>query len=121
MEKVEIEFRYSDKREKNDECSQVSSFFMVGLYETIEDAVRAGNEALGILSKKGFELRANDIFKADGLFGHPDRLVSNACYKDKITFFAKITNVWSGNLDNAIDETFKARCRFDTFKGLKCT
>jgi len=117
MEKVEIEFRYSDKKKSWDDSSPINKFFMVGLYETIEEAVNAGNDALNILKKRGFELRANDRFKVNGLFGSPDRLISNTCYTNgKATFFAKITNVSSGDLNSVIDETIEAKQRYCEFK-----
>lgn len=116
MEKVEIEFRYLDKQKKMDDCSSINKFIVIGLYDTIEEAVQAGNEALITLSNRGFELRTDDNFKVNGLFGYPNRLVSNTCYKDKVTFFAKITNIGNNDLNDIIDEALKARKRYEDFK-----
>ena len=116
MEKLEIEFRYADKKDSWEDSRPVSSFFFVGGYETIEEAVMKGNEVLKKLAARGFEIRANDKFKVNGLFGFPDRLVSNISYKDKISFFAKITNVGFDNLDSMIDNAEEARKRYDSFR-----
>ena len=63
-----------------------------------------GNRALNKLSKT-FEVRPNDIFTVSGLFGCPNRLVTNCCYPTKgIQYFAKITNLNFEFLDDAIED-----------------
>lgn len=116
MEKLELELRYMDKQKNWDDYSPVNKFFFVGVFETIEEAVKEGNEVLKKLAARGFEIRNTDKFKVKGLFGYPDRLVSNICYKDKISFFAKITNVGFGDLDSMINDAEEARKRYDSFR-----
>ena len=83
----------------------------------MEEAVEKGNEVLKALSEKGFEIRSYDRFKVEGLFGFPDRLVSNCCYPTKgIQYFAKITPLKFDDLDSMIQETFDAYERYKFYK-----
>ena len=71
----------------------------------MEEAVEKGNEVLKALSE------------VEGLFGFPDRLVSNCCYPTKgIQYFAKITPLKFDDLDSMIQETFDAYERYKFYK-----
>lgn len=54
-----------------------------------------------------FEIRPGDKFKVIGLFGYPDRLVSNCCYHTKgVQYFAKITRLEFDNIEEVIQNIF---------------
>lgn len=116
MEKLEIEFRYTDSNKNRDDYIIRNRFVTIGLFDTIEEAVIKGNETLKLLSNKGFEVRADDRFKVKGLFGKPDRLVSNTSYSDKVAYFAKITNLGTNSINDAIEEAFKGCIRYNEYK-----
>jgi len=116
MEKLEIEFRYMDAYiNLSDDICEAKPVF-VALYEKIEDAVEAGNKILSILSDRGFEIRAYDKFKLHGLFGSPDRLVSNCCYRPKIVYYAKITNIGNNSIEDAINNALEGVDRYRQYK-----
>ena len=82
----------------------------------MEEAVKAGNETLKVLSEH-FQVRSDDRFKVRGLFGTPDRLVTNCCYTTKgIAYFAKITPLKFDDLSETIAETFKAYDRYRQYR-----
>lgn len=118
MEKelLTIEFRYSDRPIGSCPATSCSKTITIGIFDTLEEAVKAGNEALKILSEH-FQVRAEDRFKVNGLFGLPDRLVSNCCYQTKgIAYFAKITPLKFDNLSETIKEAFRASDRYKQYK-----
>lgn len=79
---LRIEFRWNEHEYK-------SKRITIGVYDTIEEAVTAGNNLLASLNNE-FEIRADDKFSVKGKWGIPTRLVTNVCYKDHVKFFAKI-------------------------------
>ena len=112
-ELLTIEFRYHDrpKFEGDGECR--TKTITIGIFDTLEEAVREGNKTIESLSKH-FQVRPDDKFKVHGLFGNPDRLVTNCCYSTRgIQYFAKITSLKFDDLSSTIQETFEAadRCR----------
>ena len=52
MEKLEIEFRYTDSNKNRDDYIIRNRFVTIGLFDTIEEAVIKGNETLKLLSDK---------------------------------------------------------------------
>ena len=119
MEKLEIELRYMDAYTDLSDDLYKSKIGFVGLYEKIEDAIEAGNTILSILSDRGFEIRDGDKFKLHGLFGNPDRLVSNSCYRSEITYYAKITNIGSNRIEDAISNALEGLERYKQYKNRK--
>ena len=114
-ELLTVEFRYTDKRQDENDVAYLSKKITIGIYDTIEQAVKAGNEVLNVLSKT-FEIRKDDRFKMNGLFGFPDRLVSNCCYPTKgIQYFAKIEKLVTQNIEEVISEAFVAAERYREF------
>jgi len=82
------------------------------MYDTLSEAINEGNKCLNKLSKR-FQVRPDDKFKLNHLFGAPKRLVTNTCYPTNgIQYFAKITRMKFDSLEDTIDETFKALERF---------
>lgn len=92
-----IEFRhYSDGDYKTKTVT-------IGVYDTLEAAVSAGNDALKLLSTR-FEVRANDRFTLNGFFGRPNRLVTNTSYPtNRVEYFAKITKLDFDDLNDVIE------------------
>ena len=119
MEKLEVELRYMDARTDLSDDLYKAKIGFVGLYEKLEDAIEAGNKILSILSDRGFEIRDCDKFKLHGLFGYPDRFVSNCCYKDKIAYYAKITNIGSNRIEDAISNALEGLERYKQYKEIK--
>ena len=114
-ELLTIEFRYNDKKPENDDYSCISKTITIGIYDTLNEAVKEGNKTIGILSKH-FEVRRDDKFKVSGLFGMPDRLVTNCCYTTKgVSFFAEITSLNFDDLETTINEAFVSSDRYKTF------
>ena len=112
---VTIEFRYYDIPINEDFSGDNTKTITIGIYDTLDEAIKEGNKALETLSKK-FEVRANDKFQKIYLFGSPLRLVTNICYKDKIKFIAKITKFNFDDLNETINETFEALKRYENYK-----
>lgn len=73
--------------------SSTTQTITVGVFDTLVEAVAAGNDALVILSKR-FEVRTDDKFVLSNRFGVPTKLVSNTFYPTNgVEFFAKITTL----------------------------
>lgn len=115
-ELLKIEFRYHDRPIGSCPATSCSETITIGIFDTLEEAVKVGNETLKVLSEN-FQVRADDRFKVKGLFGTPDRLVTNCCYPTKgIAYFAKITPLKFKDLSETITETFKAADRYRQYK-----
>ena len=113
-ELVTIEFRYHDKPKGECGTEYRTKRITIGIFDTMEEAVIEGNKAISVLSEK-FQVRNN--FKIKGLFGNPDRLVTNTCYPTKrIEYFAKITKLEYSDLNDTINETFEAFKRYEEYK-----
>lgn len=88
----------------------------IGIFDTLEEAIEEGNRILEILQKY-FEVRPDDRFSKNFLFGNPCRLVSNTCYQTKgISYFAKIEPLKFDDLLKTIGETFEAAERYMAYK-----
>lgn len=115
-ELLTIEFRYHDAPKFEHDSPYRSKTVTVGVFETLEDAVAAGNTLLKELAKT-FEVRPNDVFKVNGLFGAPERLVTNTCYRTKGTeYFAKITRLDFSSVTDTVTECFTAYDRYKSYK-----
>lgn len=111
-----IEFRYNDAPKSDNGSTCVNKTITVGIYDTIAEAVDAGNESLIVLAEH-FQVRPNDKFKVNGLFGFPDRLVTNTCYPTKgVQYFAQIKALNFDDLDQTIADAFKASQRYRDYK-----
>ena len=97
-ELLEIEFRYHDRPIGSCPATSCSKTIAIGIFDTLEEAVKAGNETLKV-------------------FGTPDRLVTNCCYTTKgIAYFARITPLKFNDLSETIAETFKAYDRYRQYR-----
>ena len=115
-ELLEIEFRYHDRPIGSCPATTRSETITIDIFDTLEEAVKVGNETLKVLSEH-FQVRADDRFKVKGLFGTSDRLVTNCCYPTKgIAYFARITPLKFNDLSETIAETFKAYDRYRQYR-----
>lgn len=114
-ELLTIEFRYHD--EPNDIGNVYrEKKITVGIFDTLEEAIEEGNRVLEILSRH-FEVRSDDKFSNNSLFGNPCRLVSNCCYPTKgISYFAKIEPLIFDDLSETIKEAFEAAERYKAYR-----
>ncbi len=101
-----VEFRYNENDiDGNRRCK--TKTITIDIFDTLEGAVLHGNETLKTLSET-FEVRSDDKFKVNGLFGMPDRLVTNTCYPTNgVCYFAKITSLDFNSLSETIEEITK--------------
>lgn len=102
---LKVEFRYNKvDAEGNIQCK--SRTIHIGVYNKIDIAVKWGNKLLDQLSTR-FEVRGGDRFRVNGLFGYPDRLVSNCCYPTKgVTYYAKIEELDFDLVTNVLEDIF---------------
>lgn len=115
-ELVTIEFRYMDAPKGEHDSGNKNKTITVGIFDTLDEAIEKGNEAIKELSKH-FQVRADDNFMPKFLFGFPKRLVTNTCYPTKgIQYFAKITKLEFDDLNDTITETFSAVERYKEYK-----
>lgn len=101
----------SDAPESGWTDDDINNFFWFD-FDTIADW-------LGYKDEKHFDagVREDDRFKVRGLFGTPDRLVTNCCYTTKgIAYFARITPLKFNDLSETIAETFKAYDRYRQYR-----
>lgn len=116
-ELLTVEFRYSDTPEGYfDGTKPVNRTIAIGIYDTLNDAVKAGNETLKKLSEH-FEVRSDDQFKAKCPWGLSGRLVTNTCYPTKgVSYFAKITKLSFDDLEATVLEAFQSAERHRKYK-----
>lgn len=108
---VSVEFRYNDTPSYLDGSQFTTKTIGVGIFDTIDEAVKKGNDAIKVLAKH-FEVRHEDQFYMKGIFGIPDTLVTNCCYPTRgIQYFAKIEKIEFDCLEETIKECFKAADR----------
>ena len=113
---VTIELRYEDRPVNEDVGGYTTRTITIGIYDTLDEAIEQGNKAIELLSKY-FEVRSDDYFVKNALFGMPRTLVSNCCYRtQQIAYFAKITPLHFDDLEAAIKEAFAARERYKKYQ-----
>lgn len=113
QEILTVEFRYMDAPQDGlDLADHRTEVVTIGIYDTLEEAIKEGNKTLGLLSKY-FEVRHDDKFKKVHLFGSPKRLVTNTCYSTKgIQYFAQIKQHKFSDLVNVVGECFDSADRW---------
>ena len=108
MEKylLQIEFRYhaipkSDSPYASD-C--YNKKIAIGIYDSIDDAIKQGNKSLEVLKTK---FSFNDSFsKHGGPFGTSNTLVCNFDYRNKPQFFATIETLHFDDLAFVMEDVF---------------
>lgn len=115
-EVVEIEFRYHGEPQWSHDTGYREDTVLIGVFDTIEEAVEKGNEAVKLLSKH-FEVRDTDRFEVHGPVGVPLRLVSNCCYPTNgASYFARISPVEVGELSDIVEKIFESAKRYKVWK-----
>ena len=110
-ELLTVEFRYMDVPYSEHFSGYKTKEITIGIFDTLEEAVNAGNETLKVLATK-FQVKEQFAVKGP-LWGMPTRLVTNTCSsKDRIQYFAKITTLSFNSLEETINETFEADKRY---------
>lgn len=113
---VTVELRYEDEPVNEDVGGYKTCTITVGIYDTLDEAIEQGNKVIKLLSKY-FEVRSDDYFVKNALFGAPRTLVSNCCYRtQQIAYFAKIIPLHFDDLEEAIKEAFAARERYKRYE-----
>ena len=75
---LELELRY--RIVKNNDERYVNPKVLIGIYDSWDEAERKGNEIIRNVLSKHFEVRNDDYFERNYLFGRPNNLVTNCCY-----------------------------------------
>lgn len=109
-ELLTVEFRYNNYVPHNDfETGYKTKTITLGVFDTLEEAITEGNKALEVLSKS-FNIK--ERFKLRGLFGRPDRLVTDS----KMGLFAKIEQLRFNDLSETVTEVFAALERYKVYR-----
>lgn len=114
MEKymVQIEFRYRAIPKNNSPYASdcYSRKITIGIYDSIDDAIKQGNKSLEVLKLK---FRVKDCFsKNGGIFGTTNNLVCNFDNRNKPQFFAEIKTLHFDNLASVMEDVFNANERW---------
>lgn len=91
MEKfiLELELRYREV--KNGDDHYRTPKIVIGIYDSWDEAATIGNNIIADILAKEFEVRADDKFIKNYLFGSPQNLVTNTCYsRGKPQYFFRI-------------------------------
>jgi hypothetical protein len=115
MEKfiLELELRYREF--KNDEDRYRTPKIVIGIYDSWDEAAKIGNDIIADVLAKEFEVRADDKFIKNYLYGSPLNLVTNTCYpRGKPEYFFRIERF---NITNDV-ETFvtDAIAKYEKYK-----
>ena len=115
---VDLELRYTDKpRGDNDYPDHVSKTITVGIYNTYEEAVQAGNAMLAAELESRFPL--NPHYNRKQRFGetYTKYLISDLSYlTTPFSFFASIKKLNLGSVGDAVEEALNARARYKEWK-----
>lgn len=115
-EVVTIQFSYHDEPNWSHDSGYREKTVLIGVFDSLEEAINKGNEAIKILSEY-FEVRDGDCFTLSGPVGYPLRLVSNCCYKTNgVSYFATISQMDVRELPDIVAETFEAVKRYKAWK-----
>ena len=91
MEKfmLELELRYREV--KNGDDHYRTPKIVIGIYDNWDEAAKKGNDIIADFLSKEFEVRADDKFTRNYLYGLPQNLVTNTCYtRGKPEYFFQI-------------------------------
>lgn len=115
-ELLTVEFRYNDAPNKNGCSGYTEKTITIGIFDTLEEAIKVGNNILCELSKY-FKVKEDDKFMSNYLFGLPRTLVTNCCYPTKnVRYFAKIQQLQFGDINTTILDAFNAVDRYNDYK-----
>jgi len=109
MYKLEIKFRYHKADPTLQFCTQTEAIHLIGIYQTLEESVKAGNELLDTITKYGkVNINETERFSMKGHFNIPNRSVSNffVVGNSNILFFANIHKHDTRNITDILDDAF---------------
>jgi hypothetical protein len=115
---VDLELRYTDKpRNGNDYADHVSKTITVGIFDTYEEAVQAGNAMLEAELESRFPLNKNYMKKNRFGENYTKYLISDLAYlTTPFSFFSHIKKLELGSVGAAIEEAVKAVNRYREWK-----
>ena len=115
MEKfmLKLELRYREVKDNDDwpMCPNI----IIGIYDSWDEAAKIGNNIIAEVLSKEFEVRADDKFIKNYLWGTSQNLVTNTCYsRGKPQYFFKIERL---NISSDV-ETFvtDAITKYEAYK-----
>jgi len=121
QELVTIEFRYKDKPKSEVFSGSESKTITVGVFDTFDEAIEAGNKALEVFEKH-FKLnvhhnKKNRFGKNNGCFGYSTRLIIPLAYLQcPFDFYAKITTLKFQDAEQTILDVLEAEKRYREYK-----
>jgi hypothetical protein len=116
---VQIELRYNDVPTPSLSENR-SKVVTIGIYDSLEESIENGNEAIKCLSSF-FEVHRDDQFTLKNRLGYPKLLVSNCWYPTKnIVYYARIIPLQFSELKEAIYEVFQAYERYMLYLENEC-
>lgn len=127
MEKflVTIEFRYEDAPSYENDCTSKTKKITIGVYDDFDEACKYGNELMEKLESKfklhefpdGRKAKRERFSKNGGCFGGKHDLITNLAYlKTPFEFYAKITTLRYGVIDDVINDVVSAVKRYRDYK-----
>lgn len=120
-ELVTIEFRYHDKPKTDSDSEHRTKVITIGVFDTLDEAIVEGNKAMEVFESH-FKLNPHwnkkDRFsKNGGCFGYPQRLITPLAYlQTPFDFYAKITQLKYGDVEETITEVLQAVDRYKEYK-----
>ena len=120
-ELLTIEFRYRDIPKGDYDSEHKSKTITIGVFDTLEEAIAEGNKAMEVFEdyfKLNTAWNTKDRFsKNGGCFGYPKRLITPLAYlQTPFDFYAKITTLTYGDVDQTILEVLEANKRYKEYK-----
>lgn len=110
---VDIKFRYSDWNNEDERSTSKSKTVTIGIFNTYEEAAKAGNEMLETELESRFPLNRN--WRKRDRFGnqYTMNLISELSYLEMpFSFFAHIKKLEISSVSDAINEALKAQERY---------
>lgn len=120
---VTLELRYLDAPKNDDGYTQhITKTITIGIYDNFQKACDKGNEMLQNNFETRFKLnphlnKKERFSKNVGCFGGKKTLITNLGYLNtSFDFFAKITRLDFGNVDDIINDALNCENRYKAYK-----
>lgn len=108
-ELLTIEFRYHEVPKSEYSCEYVSKTITIGVYDTLEEAVKEGNKVLNELSSK---FKFSETFGLhNSLWGTATRLVCDYSHCD-VEVFCEIEQLKYDDIRKVMDEVFESEEKY---------
>lgn len=112
-ELLTVEFRYNSLNKYKDDYNSNSNTITVGIYDTVEEAIKEGNKVLNNISHyfddNKFTKNKVERFSLNGIFGNPKRLVSDLGVRHTtgVQMFAKIETLKFDSVEDSLIQAIK--------------